>query len=111
MHEAARTLLGRHDFSSFRAASCQASSPVRTLDCLNVTRDGMLIYLDVEARSFLHHQVRNLAGSLQLVGSGQWPIDKLRTVLDACDRRKAGPTAPPEGLCLVGVGYLQDPFA
>lgn len=110
MHEAAQTLLGRHDFSSFRAAACQANSPIRTLDRLDVTRCGMHIHIDVEARSFLHHQVRNLAGSLHLVGSGQWPVSKLREVLDSCDRRKAGPTAPSEGLCLVGVGYAQDPF-
>lgn len=110
MHEAAQTLLGRHDFSSFRAAACQANSPIRTLDRLDVTRVGLHIHIDVEARSFLHHQVRNLAGSLQLVGSGQWPVSKLREVLEACDRRKAGPTAPAEGLCLVGVGYAHDPF-
>jgi len=111
MHEAAQSLLGRHDFSSFRAASCQASSPIRTLDRLDVTREGTFVRLDVEARSFLHHQVRNLAGSLQLVGSGQWPVARIRDVLEACDRRVAGPTAPPDGLCLIGVGYELDPFA
>lgn len=110
MHEAAQTLLGRHDFSSFRASACQANSPIRTLDCLDVTRNGQHIHIEVEARSFLHHQVRNLAGSLQLVGSGQWPVSKLRAVLDSCDRRLAGPTAPPDGLCLIGVGYETDPF-
>lgn len=110
MHESGQTLLGRHDFSSFRAAACQASSPVRTLDRLDVTREGGLIRIVVEARSFLHHQVRNLAGSLQLVGSGQWPVARLRQVLDACDRRVAGPTAPPDGLCLTHVGYPVDPF-
>ncbi|MDL2170115.1 MULTISPECIES: tRNA pseudouridine(38-40) synthase TruA [Asaia] len=110
MHEAAQSLLGRHDFSSFRAASCQASSPIRTLDRLDVTREGTFVRLDVEARSFLHHQVRNLAGSLQLVGSGQWPVARIRDVLESCDRRVAGPTAPPDGLCLIGVGYELDPF-
>lgn len=110
MHEAGQSLLGRHDFSSFRAASCQASGPVRTLDRLDITREGNHIRIDVQARSFLHHQVRNLAGSLQLVGSGQWPVAKLKEVLDARDRRLAGPTAPPEGLCLTHVGYPDDPF-
>ncbi len=111
MHEGAQTLLGRHDFTSFRAAACQAKSPVRTLDRLDVTRDGDVITIEAEARSFLHHQVRNLAGSLRLVGDGKWPVERLRAVLDARDRSAAGPTAPAEGLCLMRVHYSVDPFA
>jgi tRNA pseudouridine38-40 synthase len=111
MHEGAQTLLGRHDFTSFRAAACQAKSPIRTLDRLDVTRDGDVITIEAEARSFLHHQVRNLAGSLRLVGDGKWPVARLRTVLDARDRSAAGPTAPAEGLCLMRVHYPADPFA
>lgn len=105
MQAGAAHLLGRHDFSSFRAAACQANGPVRTLDRLDVRRIGETVIIEARARSFLHHQVRNLAGSLQLVGTGQWTPDHLKTVLEAKDRRIAGPTAPPEGLCLTGVGY------
>ena len=111
MHEAARTLLGQHDFTSFRAAACQAKSPVRTLDRLDVTRDGDVITIEVEARSFLHHQVRNFAGTLRLVGEGKWPVDRVAAVLAARDRSLAGPTAPAEGLCLMRVHYPIDPFA
>ncbi len=110
MHAAARTLLGRHDFSSFRAAACQAKSPVRTLDRLDVTRDGDLITIEAEARSFLHHQVRNLAGSLRLVGDGRWPVRRVAEVLAAKDRTAAGPTAPAEGLTLMRVRYPVNPF-
>jgi tRNA pseudouridine38-40 synthase len=111
MHEAARTLLGKHDFTSFRAAACQAKSPIRTLDRLDVTRDGNLIEIVAEARSFLHHQVRNLVGTLRLVGEGRWPIERMAAVLDARDRSAAGPTASAEGLCLMRVDYPSDPFA
>jgi tRNA pseudouridine38-40 synthase len=111
MHEAARLLLGRHDFTSFRAASCQAKSPVRTLDRLDVTRHGDLIEIETEARSFLHHQVRNFAGTLKLVGEGNWPIERVTAALQARDRAAAGPTAPPEGLALISVGYPDNPFA
>jgi tRNA pseudouridine38-40 synthase len=111
MHAAARTLLGRHDFTSFRAAACQAKSPVRTLDRLDVTRDGDLITIVAEARSFLHHQVRNLVGTLRLVGEGRWPIERVAAVLKARDRSAAGPTASAEGLCLMRVDYPVDPFA
>lgn len=110
MHAAARTLLGTHDFSSFRAAACQAKSPVRTLDRLDVTRDGDVISIVAEARSFLHHQVRNFAGSLRLVGDGKWPIERIAAALAAKDRSAAGPTAPAEGLCLMRVRYPIDPF-
>ncbi len=105
MHEAARSLLGRHDFSSFRAAACQANSPLRTLDRLDVRRDGEIIEIIAEARSFLHHQVRNMVGTLRLVGDGSWPVGRVAEALAACDRSAAGPTAPADGLCLTGVRY------
>ena len=110
MQKAANLLLGQHDFSTFRAVACQAKSPVRTLDRLDVRREGELIFFDVEARSFLHHQVRNLVGTLQLVGCGRWTSERLQAALEACDRRAGGPTAPAEGLYLVGVDYDPDPF-
>jgi tRNA pseudouridine38-40 synthase len=110
MAEGAAHLLGRHDFSSFRAASCQAKSPVRTLDRLSVERNGETIEIVAEARSFLHHQVRNMVGTLRLVGEGKWLPARMAATLAACDRRQAGPTAPPEGLTLTGVRYLSDPF-
>jgi tRNA pseudouridine38-40 synthase len=111
MHAAARHLLGRHDFTSFRAASCQAKSPVRTLDRLDVTRHGDIIEVVTEARSFLHHQVRNFVGTLKLVGEGRWPVERVVSALAARDRAAAGPTAPPEGLTLLRVGYPDDPFS
>jgi tRNA pseudouridine38-40 synthase len=110
MRRAARHLLGRHDFTSFRAAACQAKSPIRTLERLDVDRDGDLITLSVEARSFLHHQVRNFAGTLRLVGDGSWSEDRIPAVLAALDRSAAGPTAPAAGLSLVSVRYPEDPF-
>ena len=110
MHAAAQTLLGRHDFTSFRAASCQAKSPLRTLDRLDVTRDGDLVRVEAEARSFLHHQVRNMVGTLRLVGDGTWPVSRPAAALAARDRAAAGPTAPADGLTLTAVGYPDDPF-
>jgi tRNA pseudouridine38-40 synthase len=110
MQDAAHTLLGRHDFTSFRAASCQAKSAVRTLDRLDVALKGELIEITVEARSFLHHQVRNMVGTLRLVADGSWPIDRISAVLAARDRCAAGPTAPAEGLCLMEVAYPESPF-
>jgi tRNA pseudouridine38-40 synthase len=111
MHRAAQALLGRHDFTSFRAAACQAKSPLRTLDRLDVVRSGEMIEIFAEARSFLHHQVRNMVGTLKLVGEGRWPESRVADVLAARDRSAAGPTAPPEGLALTAVRYPQDPFA
>lgn len=110
MHRAAQLLLGRHDFTSFRAASCQANSPMRTLDGLDVSRHGDLVEIAATARSFLHHQVRNFVGTLKLVGEGAWPIERVKTALEARDRRVAGPTAPPDGLTLTAIGYPDDPF-
>jgi tRNA pseudouridine38-40 synthase len=111
MHEAAATLLGRHDFSSFRAAACQAKSPLRTLDRLDVRRDGAFIEIRAEARSFLHHQVRNMVGTLKLVGDGSWPAERVTAALTARNRSAAGPTAPPDGLCLIAVRYNVHLFA
>ena len=105
MHDAASTLIGHHDFTSFRASECQAKSPVKTLDALAVTRDGNELVIEARARSFLHHQVRNMAGTLKLVGEGKWTRADVRRALEARDRRAAGPTAPAEGLYLVSVGY------
>lgn len=110
MYAASQILLGRHDFSSFRAAACQANSPLRTLDRLDVRPDGDMIEIVAEARSFLHHQVRNIVGTLRLVGDGSWPVERVGAALAARDRSAAGPTAPPDGLCLTGVRYRMDPF-
>lgn len=110
MHAAGQRLLGRHDFTSFRASSCQAKSPIRTLDRLTVIRQNEIIEILTEARSFLHHQVRNFVGTLKLVGEGQWPIDRVTATLEAKNRAAAGPTAPPAGLALISVGYPQNPF-
>ncbi len=110
MQEAAALLLGRHDFSSFRAAACQAKSPLRTLDRLDVWREGDLVLVEAEARSFLHHQVRNMVGTLKLVGEGRWAPARVAAALEARDRRAAGPTAPPDGLTFLGVHYEPDPF-
>ena len=105
MHEAAQHLVGRHDFSTFRAAECQAKSPVRTLDRLDVSREGEEIVVRTSARSFLHHQVRSMVGSLKKIGEGKWGPGELRRALDARDRKRCGPLAPPEGLYLVSVDY------
>ncbi len=105
MHEAAQILVGRHDFSSFRAAECQAKSPVKTLDTLVVERSGDEVEVRAGARSFLHRQVRNMVGSLKLVGEGKWQRADLAAALAAFDRRAAGPAAPAEGLYLTGVDY------
>jgi tRNA pseudouridine38-40 synthase len=105
MREGARLLLGKHDFTTFRDSDCQARSPVKTLDLLEVTLSGDEIQIEARARSFLHHQVRNMVGSLKLVGAGKWRAHRIGEALAACDRRAGGPTAPPEGLYLVEVIY------
>ncbi len=109
MHQAAQMLLGRHDFSAFRAASCQAKSAIRTLDRLDVARVGEEVHIIAEARSFLHHQVRNLVGTLYEVGHGRRPITWPRQVLDGRDRSQAGQTAPPDGLVFRFARYEPTP--
>ena len=105
MDEGARHLVGHHDFSSFRDSLCQARSPVKTLDALTLSRHGEEVEIAARARSFLHHQVRNMVGTLQLVGLGRWRPDDVAQALAARDRRAAGPMAPAEGLYLVAVRY------
>ena len=105
MHEAAQLLVGKHDFSTFRASECQAASPVKTVDRLDVERIGEEIRLFASARSFLHHQVRSITGSLVQVGGGKWSAADLRAALDAKDRKRCGPMAPASGLYLIGVDY------
>ncbi|HEY7645345.1 MAG TPA: tRNA pseudouridine(38-40) synthase TruA [Hyphomicrobiales bacterium] len=105
MAEAAQHLVGRHDFTTFRAAECQARSPVKTLDLMKVERDGDAIDIRASARSFLHHQVRSMVGSLKLVGEGKWTPGDLRAALEARDRRRCGAQAPSCGLYLARVDY------
>jgi tRNA pseudouridine38-40 synthase len=105
MQAAAQLLVGHHDFTSFRSSICQAASPLKTLDRLDVEREGEEIRIHAASRSFLHHQVRNMAGSLKLVGEGRWTAEDIAAALAARDRRAAGPTAPPDGLFLVEVRY------
>ncbi|PCI41382.1 MAG: tRNA pseudouridine(38-40) synthase TruA [Rhodospirillaceae bacterium] len=105
MNEAAQILVGKHDFSTFRASFCQADSPVKTLDEISVTTIGEEIHIKVRARSFLHHQVRNFVGSLSWIGTGKWTKADLQKALDARDRNAGGPKAPSDGLYMVRVGY------
>ncbi len=105
MHSAAQVLVGRHDFTTFRAVQCQADSPVRTLDAITVARVGEELHVSCSARSFLHNQVRSLVGSLKLVGVGKWSARDLAAALEARDRRACGPVAPPQGLYLTRVDY------
>lgn len=107
MHEAAQTILGRHDFTTFRSVQCQSNSPIRTLDRLDVTRNGDVIEVRAAARSFLHNQVRSMVGSLKRVGEGGWQVADMRAALDARDRAACAGIAPPEGLYLVGVDYAE----
>ncbi len=105
MHAAAQILVGRHDFSTFRDTQCQAKSPVRTLDRLNVVRHGDLIEIYASARAFLHHQVRSMVGSLEHVGAGKWSRDDLKVALEARDRSRCGMVAPAAGLYFLSVDY------
>ena len=105
MHAAAQLLVGHHDFSSFRASLCQADSPMKTLDVLDVQRIDDEVQIAARARSFLHHQVRNMVGTLKLVGEGKWTNDDVARALAARNRSVAGPTAPAEGLYLMEVWY------
>ena len=115
MQEAARHLLGQHDFTTFRSTMCQAASPVKTLDSVDIaeveTEAGTEVHARFRARSFLHNQVRSLIGTLERVGSGAWAPGDVARALAARDRAACGPVAPPQGLCLTGVGYPDDPFA
>jgi tRNA pseudouridine38-40 synthase len=108
MHTAAQLILGLHDFTTFRAAECQAKSPIRTLDRLDVRRAGEEIVVEASARSFLHSQVRSMVGSLKLVGEGKWTPADFRAALDAAQRARCGPLAPARGLYLTGVDYPDD---
>ncbi|MCE7886418.1 MAG: tRNA pseudouridine(38-40) synthase TruA [Alphaproteobacteria bacterium PRO2] len=111
MKEAAKHLIGHHDFTTFRDSECQAKSPERTLDRLEIAgkdydeSGGREILIEAEARSFLHHMMRNITGTLVLVGEGKWKPGDVKTALEARDRTKGGPTAPPDGLTLVRVDY------
>lgn len=105
MHAAAQRLVGRHDFTTFRSAQCQANSPLRTLDSLTVTRAGEVIEVRAAARSFLHHQVRSMVGCLKFVGEGKWSADDLSAALAARDRDALALNAPPDGLFFVGAAY------
>ncbi|NWJ24678.1 tRNA pseudouridine(38-40) synthase TruA [Rhizobium sp. RM] len=105
MHAAAQMLVGRHDFTTFRSAHCQANSPVRTLDRLDVTRNGDLIEIRATAQSFLHNQIRSFAGTLKLAGEGTMTPEDVRSALEARDRKACGPVAPPDGLYFMQVDY------
>lgn len=105
MHQAAQYLLGLHDFSSFRAAECQAKTPEKTLDRCDVTRIGDHVMIEVEGKSFLHHMVRNIAGTLCMVGDGKWTPQDVKTALEAKKREAGGPTAPAHGLIMMRVDY------
>ena len=105
MHAAAQALVGLHDFTTFRSVHCQAESPVKTLDRLDVRRDGDAVLIEAAARSFLHHQVRSMVGCLALVGQGQWSANDLAAALEARDRGALGLNAPPDGLYFTGAVY------
>jgi tRNA pseudouridine38-40 synthase len=105
MHKAAQRLIGKHDFTTFRSTECQANSPVKTLDRIDVARDGDAVNVTASARSFLHSQVRSMVGSLVQVGGGKWSADDLAAALAACHRTACGPVAPPDGLYLMQVDY------
>ena len=108
MHRAAQSLVGHHDFTTFRSVHCQAASPVKTLDRLDVEREGEEVRVHAAARSFLHHQVRSMVGCLALVGMGRWPIERMAEALAARDRQELGLNAPPHGLYFVSASYPAD---
>ncbi|CUX80643.1 MAG: tRNA pseudouridine38-40 synthase TruA [Roseibaca calidilacus] len=115
MRDGAAHLIGLHDFTTFRASQCQAQSPVKTLDALQIEAfdipGGVEYRFHLRARSFLHNQVRSIVGTLERVGAGAWTPDDVKTALEARDRAACGPVSPPDGLCLTGVSYPSDPFA
>jgi len=115
MQAGARHLLGHHDFTTFRASQCQALSPVKSLDQVDISAHpfahGVEYRFQLRARSFLHNQVRSIVGTLERVGAGAWMPDQVKTALEARDRAACGPVCPPQGLYLSGVGYAEDPFA
>jgi tRNA pseudouridine38-40 synthase len=115
MRQGAAHLVGRHDFTTFRSSICQAKSPLRTLDALEINAAdcpaGREFRFTLRARSFLHNQVRSLVGTLERVGAGAWPPHRVAEALAARDRSACGPVAPPDGLCLMAVRYPVDPFA
>lgn len=110
MQSAANVLIGQHDFTTFRASECQARSPVKTLDALRIEADGDEIQFHVRARSFLHSQVRSFVGTLERVGAGAWSPERVRDALEARERSRCGPVAPPDGLYLAEVRYAEDVF-
>jgi tRNA pseudouridine38-40 synthase len=108
MNEAAALLVGHHDFTTFRSSDCQANSPLRTLDVFRVERHGDEIRVSASARSFLHHQVRSMVGTIALAGAGRWTVADVGQALDAQSRASCGPLAPPHGLTFVRVDYAPD---
>jgi tRNA pseudouridine38-40 synthase len=106
MDAAAKRLLGHHDFTTFRASGCQSHTPMKTLEQLDVSRQGEIIEVRAAARSFLHHQVRRMVGSLEMCGAGKWTADDLADALAAKDRQRSGPQAPAWGLFFTGVDYI-----
>ena len=108
MHRAAQALVGKHDFTTFRSVQCQAASPVKTLDRLDVRRERDRVIVEAAARSFLHHQVRSMVGCLALVGMGRWKPERIAEVLAARDRQQLGLNAPPHGLYFVRARYPSD---
>jgi tRNA pseudouridine38-40 synthase len=105
MQHAAQAFIGQHDFTTFRSSECQAKSPVKTLDRFDVSAQGDEFVFYTRARSFLHHQVRSMVGTLKLVGEGKWRTSDVARALEACDRTQCGTVAPPEGLTLLKVDY------
>jgi tRNA pseudouridine38-40 synthase len=105
MQQAAQLLIGQHDFSTFRAQNCQANSPIKTLDVLEIKKEDEQLIFSTRARSFLYHQVRNMVGTLVMVGNGQWSVEQFKSAFEARDRKAGGPTAPAHGLYFWGVEY------